>query len=60
MNGFPFGGNGESAHAEKNGWRGAGRRSGGALPGQMSYHRRAAIRWEKMLDVTKTEPGNVT
>jgi len=26
----------------------------------MSYHRRAAIRWEKMLDVTKTEPGNVT
>jgi len=26
----------------------------------MSYHRRAAIRWEKMLDVTTTEPGNVT
>jgi hypothetical protein len=25
MNGFPFEGNGESAHAEKNGWRGAGR-----------------------------------
>jgi hypothetical protein len=60
MNGFPFGGNGESAHAEKNGWRGAGRRSGGDLPGQMSYHRRAEIRWEKMLDVTTTEPGNVT
>jgi len=26
----------------------------------MSHHGRAAIRWEKMLDVTETEPGNVT
>jgi hypothetical protein len=60
MNGFPFGGNGESAHAEKNGWRGAGQRSGSLLPGQISHHGRAAIRWEKVLDIVMTEPGNVT
>jgi len=35
-------------------------RSGGALPGQMNRHGRAAIRWEKALDVTTTEQGNVT
>jgi hypothetical protein len=53
-------GNGESAHAKKNGWRGAGRRSGGALPGQMSHHGRTGTRWEKVLDVGLTEPENVT
>jgi hypothetical protein len=53
-------GNGESARAEKNGRRGAGRRSGLALPGQMSSQGRAAIRWEKVLDVGSTEPVNIT
>jgi hypothetical protein len=57
---FLPGGNGESAHGEKNGWRGAWRRSGRLLPGQMSHHGKAAIRWEKVLDVRRTEPGNVT
>jgi hypothetical protein len=60
MNGFPFGGNGESAHGEKNRWRGAGRRSGRLLPASMSRHGSAEIRWEKVLDVGLTEPGNVT
>jgi hypothetical protein len=31
-----------------------------ALPGQMSHYGKAAIRWEKVLDVGLTEPGNVT
>jgi hypothetical protein len=26
----------------------------------MGLHRRAAIRWKKVLDVVVTEPGNVT
>jgi hypothetical protein len=34
--------------------------AGSALPGQMSHHGGAAIRWEKVLDVGLTEPGNVT
>jgi hypothetical protein len=53
-------GNGESAHAESGYGAAPGVRSGGALPGQISHHGGAAIRWEKMLDVISTEPGNVT
>jgi hypothetical protein len=58
---FLSGGNGESAHAEKNGWHGAGPVVGaeadGALPGLMSHHGRAVIRWEKALNVTMAELG---
>jgi hypothetical protein len=34
--------------------------SGRLLPGHISHHGRAAIRWEKVLDVTVTELGNIT
>jgi hypothetical protein len=32
----------------------------GSYLGRLSHHGGAAIRWEKVLDVSWTEPGNVT
>jgi hypothetical protein len=64
MKGFPFGGNGEYAHAGKTAGAAPGPVVNGEADerylGRWAFRGEVSIRWKKVLDVVTTELGNVT